>query len=75
MGISHFTNKGLKDVKQSVISGPFQTCDCNMNFNDFTILSRDSNNSNLLIKESLLISRDKSILNKTVESFSLELFE
>ena len=51
------------------------TCDCNINFNDFTILSKDSNNINLMIKESLLIARKKLILNKTVKSFPLELFE
>ena len=49
--------------------------DCNINFNDLTILSKDSNNINLLIKESLLIARDKPILNKTVKSFPIELFE
>ena len=75
MGISHLTNKRLKNVKQSAISDHVLTCDCNINFNNFTILSKDSNNINLLIKESLLISRDKPILNKTVKSFPLELFE
>ena len=75
MGILHLTNKRLKNVKQSAISDHLLTCDCNINFDDFTILSKDSNNINLLIKESLLISRDKPILNKTVKSFSLELFE
>ena len=71
MGISHLTNKRLKNVKQS---DHLLTCDCNINFDDFTILSKDSNNINLLIKESLLISHDKPILNKTVKSFPLELF-
>ena len=75
MGISHLTNKRLKNVKQSAISDHLLTCDCNINFDDFTILSKDSNNINLLIKESLLISCDKPILNKTVKSFPLELFE
>ena len=75
MGISHLTNKRLKNVKQSAISDHVLTCDCNINFNNFTILSKDSNNINLLIKESLLISRDKPILNKIVKSFPLELFE
>ena len=74
MGISYLTNKRLKNVKQSAISHHVLTCDCNINFNDFTILSKDSNNINLLIKESLLISRDKPILNKTAKSFPLELF-
>ena len=73
--IWHLTNKRLKNAKQSAILDHLLTCDCNINFNDFTILSKDSNNINLLIKESLLMSRDKPILNKAVKSFSLELFE
>ena len=69
------SKKRLKNVKQSAISDHLLTCECNINFNDFTILSKDSNNFNLLIKESILIARDKPTLNKTVKSFSLELFE
>ena len=75
MGISHLTNKRLKNVKQSAISDHMLTCVCNINFNNLTILSKDSNNMNLLVKESLLIARDKPILNKAVKSFLLELFE
>ena len=74
MGISHLTNERLKNVKQSAISDHVLTCDCNINVNDFTILSEDFNTS-LLIKESLLISRGKPILNKTMKSFPLELCE
>ena len=61
MGISHLTNKRLKNVMQSAISDHLLICDCNINFDDFTILSQDSNNINLLIKESLLISLHKPI--------------
>ena len=72
MGISHLTNKCFKNVKQSATPDHVLTCDCNINFNDFTIFSKDSNNINLLNKESLLIARDKPILNKTVTCFPLE---
>ena len=76
MGISHLTSKCLKNVKESAISDHVLACDCNINFNDFTILSKDSSNINLLTYQgSLLISRDKPVLNKTVKSFPLELFE
>ena len=75
MGISHLTNKHLKIVRKSAISDYLLTCDCNINFNDFTILSKDSNNSNFLIKERLLIASDKPILNETFKSFSLDLLE
>ena len=71
MGTSHLTNKRLKNIKQSAISDHLLTCDCNINFNDFIILSKDSNNFNLLVKESLLIARDKAILNETVKSLPL----
>ena len=74
MGISHLTNKRLKNVKQSAISDHLLTCDCSMNFNHFPILSKDSNNINLLIKESLLASCEKEILNKRVKYFPPELF-
>ena len=74
MGISNLANKRLKNIKQSPISDHLLTCECSINFNDFTILSKDSNNINLLIKKSL-ISRDKPLLNKIVKSFPLELFE
>ena len=64
----------LENVKQSAISDNLLTCDCNINFNDFAILSEDSKNSNLPIKESLLIACDKFILDKMVRSVPLELF-
>ena len=64
-----------KYLEESAISDHLLTCDCVINFNDFIILSKDSNNFNLLIKESLLIARDEPILNKTVKSFPLELFK
>ena len=48
----------FKNVKQSAISDHVLTCNCNINFNDFTILSKESININLLTTESLLISRD-----------------
>ena len=75
MGISHLTNKRLKNVKRSAISDHMLICACNIKFNDFNILSKDFKNINSLIKESLLITRDKPILNKAVKSFLLELFE
>ena len=66
MAISHLANKSLKNVRQSAISDHLFTCDYNIKFNGFTILSEDSNNINLLIKESLVISRDKPILNQGI---------
>ena len=69
MRILHLTNKQYKNVKPSAFSDHLLACDCNINFNDITFLSKDFNNFNLLIKESLLIAPDKLILNKAVKSF------
>ena len=44
-------------------------------FEDFSILMYESNPFKLLIKEALLVSRDKLLLNKQVKSVSLQLFQ
>ena len=44
-------------------------------FDNFSILLKESNAFKLQLKESLLIVRDKSILNKNIYSFPLELFD
>ena len=44
-------------------------------FDNFSILYKESDPFNLQLKESLLISRDKPILNKNIYSFPLELFD
>ena len=59
----------------SAISENFLTCDCDINFGGFIIWSENPNSLNLFIKESSLVSRGNVILNKTVKSFPLELFE
>ena len=74
VGILDLTNRCLKNVKQSGISDHLLARDCNKNFKDFTILSKHSDIS-LFIKESLLISHYKSVLNKTAKSFAVELFD
>ena len=43
--------------------------------NNTSILLKESNSFKLKLKESLLISRDKPILNKKIYSFPLELFD
>ena len=45
------------------------------NFDHFSILSKENNDFKLQLKESLLISRDKPVLNKNIYSFLLELFD
>ena len=75
MGISNLTGKGLKSVKQSAISDHLLQCNCAINFDDFSILATDCNKLKLLLRESLLINRDKPILNRTIKSFPLKLFD
>ena len=75
MGISNLTGKRLKNVMQSAISDHLLQCNCTINFDDFDILAAESNKFKLLLSESLLIKRDKPILNRTIKSFPLELFD
>ena len=43
-------------------------------FDDFTILNYESHKFKRLVEESLLITKDKPLLNKQVKSLKLELF-
>ena len=49
-------------------------CNFSPSFEDFPILTRESNDFKLKIMESLLIARDKPFLNKADSSLPLELF-
>ena len=75
MGISNLTEKRVKNVKQSAVSDHLLQWDCSINFDDFDILASETNYFRLLIKESLLIMRDKPVLNRTTTSFPLKLFD
>ena len=43
-------------------------------FEDFTVLNYDPHKFKRLIKESLLVTKDKPLLNKQVKSLKMELF-
>ena len=75
MGTSNLTGKRIKNAKELAISDHLLQCDSPINFDNFKILASDSNKFNLLIKESLLIKRDKPVLNRTTKSFPLDLFD
>ena len=62
-------------MKESAVSDHHLQCDCIISFVDFDVLASDTNNFRLLIKESLLIKRDKPILNCTIKSFLLKFFD
>ena len=75
MGISNLTKKRVKNMKESAVSDHRLQYDCVISFDDFDVLASDTNNFRLLIKESLLIKRDKLILNRTIKAFLLKLFD
>ena len=75
MGISNLTSKHVQNVKESAVSDHLLQCICAIDFDHFDVLASDTNSLSLLIKESLLIKRDKPVLNRTVKSFLLKLFD
>ena len=75
MRTSNITGKRIKNAKESAISDHLLQCDSPITFDDFDILASNSNKFKLLIKESLLIKRDKPVLNRTTKSFPLDLFD
>ena len=75
MGVSNLTGRRLQNVMQSVISDHLFQCNCAINFDDFDILAAESNKFKLLLRKRLLIKRGKQILNRTIKSFPLELFD
>ena len=70
LGISHLTKKKVKidSNKLRVIQEHLLRCNYSLSFEYFPILTRESNDFKLKIMESLLIARDKPILNKAVSS-------
>ena len=69
LGVSHVTEKKVKidNNKLTAIQEHLLWCNC------FSILTMESNDFKLKIMESLLVARDKSILNKADSSLPLEL--
>ena len=75
METSNLTKKRVKNMKEPAVSDHRLQCDCVISFDDFDVLASDTNNFSLLFKESLLIKRDKPILNRTIKPFPLKLFD
>ena len=71
-------SSGLKEVCHVLLTNfslEVLQCNCAINFDDFSILATDCNKFKLRLRGSLLIKRDKPILNRTIKSFPLELFD
>ena len=74
--MSHLTGKKIKSNNiNSAIHDHQLFCNCLPTPENFTILCSEPNDFKLTLMESLLINRDKPLLNKTVKSLPLELFE
>ena len=75
LGITLLTGKFVKTPKKSAIFDHMLLDGHKASFDNFSILLKENNAFKLQLKESLLISRDKTILNRNIYSFSLELFD
>ena len=75
IGISPWTFKKTKPSKESAIRDHLLNCNNTPSFEEFTILTNGNNKFDLEIKESLLIKRDRPILNKNISSAKLFLFD
>ena len=75
IGISPLTFKKVKPSAESSIRDHVLFCNHDPSFDDFTILTQGTIKFLLEIKESLLIKRDKPILNKNISFTPLLLFD
>ena len=75
LGITPLTGKFVKTPKKSAIFDHMLLDGHKASFDNFSILLKESNGFKLQLKESLLMSRDKLILNKNIYSIPLELFD
>ena len=73
MGTSNLTEKRIKNTKRSAISDHLLQYDCHITFDYFDILASKSKKFKLLMKELILIKRDKPVLNRTIKSFPVGL--
>lgn len=74
LGMSHLTGKILRTRKTTAISDHVLECGCPPSLGDFSVLCRESNSFKLSLKESILIKRDRPILNRALSSMPLQLF-
>ena len=61
MGVSNFTGKRLKKIKDSAISNHLLQYKCTIYFDHFDILATDVSRFNILEKESLHIKYDNPV--------------
>ena len=74
LSLSTLTGKRVNNNKKSAVKDHCLFFNHVGSLEDFSILTYESNPFKLLIKEALLVSRDKPLLNKQVKSIPLQLF-
>ena len=74
LSLSALTGKRFNNNKKSTVKDQCLFFNHLGSFEDFSILTYESNPFKLLIKEALLVSRDKPLLNKQVKSIPHQLF-
>ena len=74
LSLSALTGKRVNNNKESAVEDHFLFFNHGGSFEDFSILTYESNPFKLLIQRALLVSRDKPLLNKQVQSIPLQLF-
>lgn len=72
--ISTLRGKRVKGDDDSAIKEQYLLYNHLPDFEDFSILTRNSNNFKITLMESLLIDSDHPLLNEKKQSLSLEIF-
>ena len=75
IGVSPFTGKKVKPIKNSAVRDHLLHCNYSHFFDNFSILAHLNKKFLLEIKESLLLMRDKPLLNRKSSSGPLYLFD
>ena len=75
IGITHLTNKRVQSRKNSAVCHYLLNCNYSPTFEDFSVLCHENKKYLLELKESLLIMRDRSSMNRNVHFVPLYLFE
>ena len=68
IGVSPLTGKKVKPVSNSAVHDHLLHCNYLPSFDNFSILAHENKTFLLEIKESLLIARDKPLLNRNISS-------
>ena len=74
-GVSPLTEKNAKSEKSTALKDHMLFCDHIASIDDFKYLATSDSDSHVKVKESLLILRDVSTLNKNETSLPLYLFD